>query len=104
MPRGGKRANAGRPKKYPKNFRIALLNDYGMLKATNPLWTNQQILDQLQAEWKIDKKGRRTITRLLEPRYNRYTTIDGNVNLKELLATPNRGGILAALPTLEKKY
>jgi len=103
MPRGGKRPNAGRPKKYPEGFRFALLNDYGLLKATHPLWTSQQILDQLQTEGKIDKKGRRTITRMLEPRYNRYTTIYGNFNLKELLTTPNRDGILAALPTLEKK-
>jgi hypothetical protein len=103
MPRGGKRANAGRPLKYPKNFRIALVNEYGLLKAKNPLWTSQQILDQLQAEGKIDKKERATITRMLEPRYNRYTTIDGNFNLKELLTTSNRDGILAALPTLEKK-
>jgi len=104
MPRGGKRANAGRPLKYPKNFRIALINEYGLLKAKNPLWTDQQILDQLQADGKIDKKGRSTITRMLEPRYNRYITIDGSFNLKELLTTSNRDGILAALPPLEKKY
>jgi hypothetical protein len=103
MPRGGKRANAGRPLKYPKHFRIALINDYGLLKAKNPLWTNQQILDQLQAEGKLDKKARSTVTRLLEPRYNRYITIDGSFDLKELLTTLNRNGILAALPTLEKK-
>lgn len=102
MPRGGRRPNAGRPQKYTPGFHIRLINEVGLLKAANPRWTNQQILDELVRQGKLDNKARATVTRKLETRFNKVKTEDGEVDLREVLTTLDREGILSILPTLEK--
>ena len=103
MPRGGKRPNAGRPKKYGPGYKIALINEVGSLKAQNPLWNNQRILDELEQQGKLKGNARSSLTRLLETRYNVYQTPDGEVDIREILTTDDRSGILGALPTLPIK-
>lgn len=102
MPKGGKRPNAGRPKKYASNFHLGLINEVGLIKAKNPRWKNQQILDELQRQGKLTNKARATVTRMLESRFNVFQTEDGEIDLREALTTLERNGLLAALPTLEK--
>lgn len=103
MPRGGKRPNAGRPQKYAPGFKTALTNEVGSLKAQNPLWKNQRILDELERQGKLDNTSRSTVTRMLETRYNVHQTPDGEVDMREILTTHDRSGILGALPTLPIK-
>jgi hypothetical protein len=103
MPRGGKRPNAGRPQKYGPGYKIALINEVGSLKAQNPLWTNQMILDELERQGKLKGSTRSSITRLLETRYNVHQTLDGEVDTREILTTDDRSGVLGALPTLPIK-
>lgn len=103
MPRGGKRPNAGRPKRHTSKFKIALINEVGLLKAQNPFWTNQMILDELEKQGKLKGSARSGVTRLLETRFNVRKTPDGTVDTREILTTTNRDGILAALPTLPIK-
>lgn len=102
MARGGKRPNAGRKQKYASDFQLRLINAVGLLKAQNPLWTNQRILDELESQGKLDKMARATITRKLEKRFNKVDTEDGEADLLEILTTTDRTGILSVLPTLEK--
>jgi hypothetical protein len=104
MPRGGKRPNAGRKKKYGPGFRIALLNDFCLLQAQHPRWKTEDILDELERQGKIDMRmSRGTLKRMVETRYVKIKTREGEVNIREVLTTARRDGILAALPTLEKK-
>jgi hypothetical protein len=103
MARGGKRPNAGRPTKHDNQFRLALVNEVGLLKAGNPLWTNQMILDELERQGKLQGSARSGITRLLETRFNTYQTPEGTVDTREILTSKNRDGILGALPKLTDK-
>lgn len=101
--KGGRRPNAGRPIKYNSEFKSALVNDVGLLKAQHPSWTNQQILSELIAQNKINKSDKRGVSRLLEKRFNTRATIDGEVDIREIFTTPKRIGILQLAPRLSIK-
>lgn len=100
MAKGGKRPGAGRPIKHTKRFQLALVNEVGLLKAQNPRWTNQMILDELERQGKLKGTIRSGVTRLLETRFNVYKTPEGEVDRREILTQVEREGVLAALPTL----
>jgi len=103
MPRGGKRPNAGRPMKYGPGFRIALLNDFCLLKAQNPRWKTEEVFNELERQGKTRGMKIGTLKRMVETRYVKFKTAEGEVDMREVLSTTRREGILAALPTLEKK-
>lgn len=105
MPRGGKRPNAGRSTKFTREFKLALINEFGLLKAEHPRWTSQRILTELVALKKLSEVNRKAVTRFLETRFNLYNNADGEIDIRQILTENERQGILTVLPTLpiEKK-
>jgi hypothetical protein len=93
MPRGGKRAGAGRPAQFTFSRKLALANEVTLLQSKNPAITIGEALKQLEGEGLILPQTR---ARYLTPKHF-------SEEILSLLTVPEREGILSALPRLSKE-